>query len=608
MKPGFQMVPAGPSYSIKYNQSSVNKMYRKSTALLLITLLVASSAAGLGMVSAQPVSTSQQVVETLLNVLGNSHVEVTSLFESVVSGGGTVSDDAQEAYDEAVQLRTQAQEEYDLGEYEEAVKTALKALNMYGKAAGKVFDDEDEPEDDDTEKFLGLFVAHEKSLERLEKLRKIAEELTAQGIDVTEATALIAETQGKLDSMRSALDAGEFESAEDLLDEANGIMSQSTGSLQGLSSEKKKEKTEKFIVRTKSMIQNLETKLERVLEKYDVTAEDADAIRDQFQEMKDRLDGIDLDEEGDLDDVIDDLKDIVKESRDVGDDEIDDDVIKSLKEINKNESKLERYQERIEELDLLGVDTTGLDALVKDAEEALTNALIGTDEGDEDATEDLIDDADDILDDLDDLIDDIEDEAEDLEKDDEDDEDEVPDIDDDETEEPDNDDLPDDELPPAIDAESSFDEVMGHVDYFVLIVEANFDLLALREAPSTDLEVQLSVLKELLEDVEDIDDLVEIEEEVLRLYEITSNLLGLEIDPETDMHPGDGIHPEDLNDLVSHTDDDLPGDDGGHSDDDDHPDDDHDDDHSDDDDYDDHGDDEGHDDDDEEGHGDSDHN
>ena len=149
---------------------------------------------------------------------------------------------------------------------------------------------------------------------------------------------------------------------------------------------------------------------------------------------------------------------------------------------------------------------------------------------------------------------------------------------------------------------------MGHVDYFVLIVEANFDLLALREAPSTDLEVQLSVLKELLEDVEDIDDLVEIEEEVLRLYEITSNLLGLEIDPETDMHPGDGIHPEDLNDLVSHTDDDLPGDDGGHSDDDDHPDDDHDDDHSDDDDYDDHGDDEGHDDDDEEGHGDSDHN
>jgi len=277
MKPGFQMVPAGPSYPIKSNQSSVNDMYRKSTALLLITLLVASSAAGLGIVSAQPVSTSQQVAETLLNVLGNSHGEVTSLFESVVSGGGTVSDDAQEAYDEAVQLRTHAQEEYDLGEYEEAVKTATKALNMYGKAAGKVFDDEDELEDDDTEEFLGLFVAHEKSLE---KLRRIAEELTAQGIDVAEANAFIAQAQEKLAAMSSALDAGEFESAEDLLDEANGIMGQSTDSLQSLSSEKKKEKTEKFIVKTKSMIQNLETKLERVLEKYNLSDEDATAIRD----------------------------------------------------------------------------------------------------------------------------------------------------------------------------------------------------------------------------------------------------------------------------------------------------------------------------------------
>jgi len=583
MKPGFQMVPAGPSYSIKYNQSSVNDMYRKSTALLLITLLVASSAAGLGIVSAQPVSTSQQVAETLLNVLGNSHGEVTSLIESVGSGGGTVSDDAQEAYDEAIQLRTQAQEEYDLGEYEEAVKTATKALNMYGKAAGKVFDDEDEPEEDDTEEFLGLFVAHEKSLERLEKLRRIADDLTAQGIDVTEANALIAEVQGKLDAMRSALDAGEFESAEDLLDEANGIMGQSTDSLQGLSSEKKKEKTEEFIVKTKSMILNLETKLGRVLEKYDVTAEDADAIRDQFQEMKDRLDGIDLDAEGDLDDVIDDLKDIVKESRDVGDDEdeLDDEVVNNLKEINKQESKLERYRERVEELALLGVDTTGLEALVIGAEEALADALAGTDEGDEDATEELIDDADDLLDDLDDLIDEVEDEAEDLEEEAEDDEeedesdDDVPgegesgtgDDDSEDEDEPEDDesDNGNGESGQGFDPESSFDEVMGQVNEMIAAIQSKIDVLGELDQDTVELGEQLSEIKALLEDVEDIDELVEIEEDAWDLLMETMNRLGEDFDREDfDFESDDGDHSDDDHPDDDHPDDDHPDDDDDH--------------------------------------------
>lgn len=586
MKPGFQMVPAGPYYAFNSIQRSVNKMYKKSTALLLITLLVASSAAGLGLVSGQPVSTSQQVAETLLNVLGNSHGEVTSLFESVVSGGGTVSEDAQEAYDEAVQLRTQAQEEYDLGEYEEAVKTATKALNMYGKAAGKVFEDEeeDEPEDDDTEEFLGLFVAHERSLERIEKLRKIAEDLTTQGIDVTEATALIDEAQEKLDAMSSALELGEFDSAEDLLGEANSLMGESTGSLQSLSKQKKIEKTEKFIVKTKSMIESLEAKMDRILEKYNLSDEDAAAIREEFQEMKDRLDGIDLDEGEDLNDIIDDLKDIVKDSRDVGDDEdeFDDDVIKSLKEINKQESKLERYRERVEELALLGVDTTGLDALVTGIEEALADALSGTDDGDEDATEDLIDEADDLLDDLDDLIDEVEEEAEDLEEEDEDDEDETDDGEDDsddlpsEGEDGTGDDEEDDETGNGSDddngnggrdpddaIESSFDEILVQVNYFIQVIQEKIDVLAELDQDTTDLAEELVELKIWLEDVEDLDELLEIEEEAWFLLAETMSRQGEELDPDFSFIPDDDDHQEE--DDHPDDDDDHPDDDDGHS-------------------------------------------
>ena len=582
-------------------------MYRKSAALLLITLLVVSSAAGIGFAGAQQMSSSQLVSGTLLNVLENSHSEVTNLFESVTSEGGDVSEDALEAYDEAIQLRTQAQEEYDLGEFEEAVKTATDALNMYGKAAGKIFEEEEEIEleDDDTEEYLGLFVDHEKSMERLEKLTTIAEDLTAQGIDVSEATDLIQEAQDKLDAMSSALDSGEFESAEALLDEADELIGQTTDSLQSQSKQKKKEKTERFIVKTKSMVEGLEEKMESVLEKYNLSDEDAAVIHEQFQEMKDKLNDIDLDSDEDLDDIIHELKDVVKDSRDIGDDEdeFDDDVIQSLKEINKHESKLERYKERVDELDLLGVNTTELEALVMDAEEALAIALNGTDVVDEDITEDLIEDADDLLDDLDDLIDDVEDEIKDDDDEDESDDDEAEDIDENDTDDseeesgddPDEDDAPDDGedengddsdgVDESMDesdddTESSFDEVLEHVNYYIQTIQEKIDGLAEMGWETLDLELQLSEIKESLKDVRDTDELVEVELEAWNLLDETMSRQGYELDQEGPFIADDDLHVDDGG---------LP--------DDDHPDDDED--HDDDDD---HGDDEGHEDDDEEAH------
>lgn len=423
MKPRFQMVPPGPYYLLESIQGQVNKMYKKSMALILITLLAGSSAAGLSLVGAQTTDNSQQVAETMLNMLENSHEEMRMLFESTVAAGGTISEDAQTAFDEAGQLKTQAQEEYDLGEYEKAVKTATKAMNGYGKAAGKVFEenDEEELEDEEVEKNLGLFVAYEKSLERYEKLVEIAGELTAQEIDVTEVSGLLDEAQGKLEDMRTALDEGDFEAAEERLEEANSLLGQATGKLRSLSNQKKKEKTARFIDQTKNLVQNLEDKMLRILNKYDLAEEDAAAIQEQFQLMKAKLDGIDLDEDEDINDAIGELKDIVKESKNVGKDkdDLDDEVVESLKEINKQESKLERYRARIRELSGLGVDTAEMEALMARVETALMNAQSGA-ENEED-TENLIDEADELLDQLDDLIDDLEDETEDLEEDSEDD-------------------------------------------------------------------------------------------------------------------------------------------------------------------------------------------
>ena len=93
---------------------NMNRKY----ALILITLLLGSSIPGLGLIGVQAAEDLQQLAENMMVTLQSSHDEVTDLFDSY---DGTIPEGAQESYDEAVELKTQAEEEYGLDNYEEAV-------------------------------------------------------------------------------------------------------------------------------------------------------------------------------------------------------------------------------------------------------------------------------------------------------------------------------------------------------------------------------------------------------------------------------------------------------------------------------------------------------
>lgn len=415
MKPGFHTVPPGSYYPLKPRGSTVMKMNRKAISLIMITLL-ATSATGLSLIPAQAAEPRRQAAETLLSVLENSHGKVSALFDSVSAEGGQVPEEAQEQLQAAIQLREQAQTHFEAGEYEECIKKATEALNAYGKATAKLHEDEDdeEPEDEEAEENLGLFTAVEKAREHLEKLRSIASGLESQEIDVTEATDLLDQAEVALDSAENELNQGNFEAAEELLEEARSLMGQATGRLQSLSNSKKKEKTEQFIEQTRSRVQQLEEKMLMILSKYGVSEEDTQALMNEFQGIKAALEEIDVDED-DLDDVVHQLKHLVKESHEIGKDhdEIEDETIEKLKDIGKLEAKLNRYRERIRELERLGYNTDELTGLFLEAEGLITEATNKLGEGDKKSAEDLLEEAEDLLDDLDDMIDDVEDETDD---------------------------------------------------------------------------------------------------------------------------------------------------------------------------------------------------
>ena len=400
--------------------STVMKMNRKIISLIVMTLL-ATSATGLNLTIVQAKRPSNQSAETMLGLLEQSHAEVTALFDSITAAGGQVPENAQEQLQEAIQLQTEAQAHYDAGEYEECIEKATDALNAYGKAASKaneaedeVEDEEDEgTEDNETEKNLGLFTAVDRARAYLEKLRSITTDLESQGINVTEATDLLDQAEAALNSAENELNQGNFDAAEALLEEARSLMGQATGDLHRLSEPKRKEKTEHFINQTMIRVRQLEEKMLRILSKYNVSEEDTQALTAEFQAMTAALEDMDVDRD-DMDDVVHNLKGLVKGSHEIGKGyhEVEDETVERLKDVSNLEAKLNRYQERLRELEQLGYGTGNMTEIYTEAEGLLSEAMVKLEAGDREGAESLIDQVDEMLDDIDDMIDEAEEETE----------------------------------------------------------------------------------------------------------------------------------------------------------------------------------------------------
>jgi len=160
-------------------------------------------------------------------------------------------------------------------------------------------------------------------------------------------------------------------------------------------------------------VRQLEEKMLRILSKYGVSEEDTQALTAEFQAMTAALEGMDVDRD-DMDDVVEHLKGLVKGSHEIGKgyDELEDETVESLNDVSKLEAKLNRYRERLRELELLGYDTGNMTRIYTEAEGLLSEVMVKLEAGDREAAEELIDQIDEMLDDIGNMMDDADEETE----------------------------------------------------------------------------------------------------------------------------------------------------------------------------------------------------
>jgi phage shock protein A len=388
-------------------------MSKYKMTVIMMTLLTISALGGVMFAHAQ--DENMVPAENMLSLLIDSESEVTFLFESIVNGDGIVPEDAQEAFEEAQLLRSEAQGLFDGASYEECLEKATEALNKYGEAFDKATVIEPltldfEELEAEAEKMGGLFTAIAKSRSRISTLLDIADNLEGQDVDTVDAHALLASASEILDEIQASLGSGDFDEQEIVLGEANSLIGQATGLLKNKGEPKKQEKIQHFIAQTRRRVGQLNKKMVRIFNHRGVS--NTDELSGEFAGIIEGLD--ELDSKDGLKEVMAQLKTLVKNTKKVGKNKegeetfFDDETVDAINVQTKMEARIERYRNRL--LELVGNEELKLELeiLLSEADDLLDQAEVAIGLEDEDLAEELTDAVEDILDEFDEMFDEVE--------------------------------------------------------------------------------------------------------------------------------------------------------------------------------------------------------
>jgi hypothetical protein len=392
------------------------KMSKKMIIILttlLATLLASSTLGGAYLVNAQEVDENQVAAENLLSLLTESEAEVTSQFETITGDGGTVPENALNAFEDAQELHTEAQTLYDEENYEESVEKATEALNKYGEALTEATPEEPEEPDvltteeqgeinQETENIIALTVAIDQAIIRIEKLEEIVGQLELPEDDpiVVELASL---KTGLMDLKASIL-SGETKPSDIIFGDYMSQLAHLTAKLRGKGNPMKEAKLEQFTQQTMHRIGKLEAKMNRILAKMGSSEESALALQSQFNELLTGLEGVSKE---DLKEAVNQLKQLVKETRQLGkgndelEDIFDDDMMESINNQMKIDSKIDFYMSQIDDLVESGEMTEEIQAQLDEIVVLLEEAENALADGDKDQADEFVELAEEIMEELD---------------------------------------------------------------------------------------------------------------------------------------------------------------------------------------------------------------
>jgi tetratricopeptide (TPR) repeat protein len=330
-----------------------------------------------------------ELAQQMLSILDASYDQVCTALDRLTDEGVVIPETAEDVFRMGEEALALAYYHMGTGDYESSIEKSSEALRLFGEVLQFVLEaqqDTAEVEDGAEALIVELRVRIERGYSRLSELYETLRQLEEKLLDVSDlqvllfmqSNFLLEKADEYLDSASVLLEEGDLEAVESELAIAEVFLDEALKLLLTISKSEKSEKAEKFAEANVKRLDRLEDMVSDMFGEEAYTELNATVVQGILQNAKNVNKAVKaLIESGEIESATSNLEKVTGLAEDVVEmiEDVDEDLGKSLKKVERLEAKKSKLEEKIERLESKGRDTTRFEEKLEGVNEELDSEI-----------------------------------------------------------------------------------------------------------------------------------------------------------------------------------------------------------------------------------------
>ncbi|MHA1632855.1 MAG: hypothetical protein ACTSXC_08640, partial [Candidatus Freyarchaeota archaeon] len=246
----------------------MKKLLMSLVVPMLIVLTVAMLPIQIGYGQATPMENGQIAVDKLLELFDRANATLIEIFAKLEARGVTIPEEALNNYEMGLAAAKEAILLRDEGKYTEAKEKILEAMQHLRNVTLSVADDLEEvetPEEKEAREAVGIEAAIERIQAIIEKLREIAENAAARGINASQIMERLGNLTELLMRIKGHIEAGNISEAAREKEMSQGWFGEAMAALKPIIEAHKAHQAERFLNTTEERLTRISSRINDVL-------------------------------------------------------------------------------------------------------------------------------------------------------------------------------------------------------------------------------------------------------------------------------------------------------------------------------------------------------
>ena len=374
-----------------------------SMALMLVILTVTVLPTSLGFGEETQAKSESTILDELFKLFDRANATLREVFAKLEARGVTIPEEVLKVYDKGLEAAKEAVRLRSEGRYTEAKDKIIQAMQHLRNATLCVADDLEEvetPKEREARKAIGLRAAIERIRLKVERLREIAENAAAQGINASRIIERLENLTDLLSRVEERIEAGDIGEAAKDREMSQRMFGKAMAALKPVIEAHKTRRAEKFLNMLEERVSKTSDRINKIISRLPIPklarskiakklGLEVESIKSKIQETQNLLrEGKVMDAIAKLSELRGDVAKLMAET--MKQPSMKPKVGEILEGIDRREMMLEVLEEKVKMLEERGLNVTGLLTEIREARDLIQEVIEKLEKGESAIAENLL--------------------------------------------------------------------------------------------------------------------------------------------------------------------------------------------------------------------------